>query len=200
VRTLGLQVTLHSQAKHPTQARCLLDLADGSYAMFLHVTGALQWSRTLVEKRSQVMFRPTDCAFYMLSHTYSLLEAAAIPWGVVTNKPAWLTLPLLAALGLAEDPCCVVSGDTLAQRKPHPAPLLHACRVSAVAPTRAVYVGDAERDIVAGRAAGLRTLVATYGYLGPNDRWQDWQADGAIDHPCELLGHLPAELIDRVLP
>ena len=81
------------------------------------------------------------------------LERRGVPWGVVTNKPAWLTDPLMAALGLDRRAGCVVSGDTVAERKPHPLPLLHAAGLVGVAPERCVYVGDAERDIQAGRAA-----------------------------------------------
>jgi phosphoglycolate phosphatase len=118
------------------------------------------------------------------------LEADALPWGVVTNKPGWLTDPLLERLGLTSRACCVVSGDTLAERKPHPLPLLHAAQLTGVRPERCVYVGDAERDIVAGRAAGMQTVIAAYGYLGPDDRPADWNAHGRVDHPGELLDWL----------
>ena len=119
------------------------------------------------------------------------LEGRSIPWGVVTNKPAWLTDPLLAALGLDRRAACAVSGDTASNSKPHPEPLLYACRAARVPPTRCVYVGDAERDVEAGRAAGLRTLVALFGYLGPEDRPEGWGADGLLEHPSDLLEWLP---------
>jgi phosphoglycolate phosphatase len=115
------------------------------------------------------------------------LEAAHKPWGVVTNKPGWLTEPLLAALGLAPRAGCVVSGDTMPERKPHPLPLLHAARLIGREPGRCLYVGDAERDVLAARAAGMRMLIARYGYLGPADRPEEWQADGIIDRPEEIL-------------
>lgn len=118
------------------------------------------------------------------------LEANAIPWGVVTNKPAWLTEPLLRALRLWEWAACVVSGDTLAQRKPDPAPLLYASRQVGVAPECCIYVGDAERDVQAGKSAGMKTLVACFGYLGEADRPEIWQADGLIDKPEELFAWL----------
>jgi 2-phosphoglycolate phosphatase len=120
------------------------------------------------------------------------LDARGVPWGVVTNKPAFLTDPLLAALGLAARAGAVVSGDTLPQRKPHPAPLLHAARTIGREPSEFVYVGDAERDIAAARAAGMCSLVARFGYLGPDDTPERWQADGFIDSPDELLGWLAA--------
>jgi phosphoglycolate phosphatase len=111
-------------------------------------------------------------------------------WGVVTNKPGWLTEPLLRLLGLEARAAVIVSGDTLAQRKPDPAPLLHACALAGFAPAEAVYVGDAERDVAAGVAAGMDTFVALYGYLGPDDRPADWGATALIEHPDDLWPHL----------
>jgi phosphoglycolate phosphatase len=118
------------------------------------------------------------------------LESVGIPWGVVTNKPGWLTEPLLKALALWSRAACVVSGDTLAQRKPDPEPLWHACERVGIAPARALYVGDAERDVRAGNRAGLLTLVACFGYLGAEDRPEDWGADGLLQQPADLLGWL----------
>jgi N-acetyl-D-muramate 6-phosphate phosphatase len=118
------------------------------------------------------------------------LERRGLPWGVVTNKPGWLTDPLMTRLGLFERAGCVVSGDTVAERKPHPLPLLHAAGLIRVAPEHCVYVGDAERDIQAGRAAGMRTVVAAYGYIGTDDVPENWNASGIIDHPGQLLAWL----------
>jgi N-acetyl-D-muramate 6-phosphate phosphatase len=115
------------------------------------------------------------------------LERRSVPWGVVTNKPGWLTDPLLDQLRLSARAGCVVSGDTVAERKPHPLPLLHAAGLIRVAPAACVYVGDAERDIQAGRAAGMRTVVAAYGYLGDDDSPASWNATGIVDHPQQLL-------------
>jgi len=115
------------------------------------------------------------------------LERRAVPWGVVTNKPGWLTDPLLSELGLAHRAGCVVSGDTVAERKPHPLPLLHAARLIGVAPQECLYVGDAERDIQAGRAAGMTTLVAMYGYIGADEDPASWRAHGMIEQPAQLL-------------
>jgi phosphoglycolate phosphatase len=115
------------------------------------------------------------------------LERLGLPWGVVTNKPGWLTDPLLAALGLDHRASCVVSGDTVAERKPHPLPLLHAAGLVGVAPAHCVYVGDAERDIQAGRAAGMTTVVAAYGYISAEDDPAGWHPTGIIAEPGELL-------------
>jgi len=108
-------------------------------------------------------------------------------WGIVTNKPGWLTMPLLASLKLPVPPCSVVSGDTLPQRKPDPEPLLHASTECQCDPGQCLYVGDAERDIVAGKRAGMPTMAALYGYIRNNDEPAQWQADSYIDHPDAIL-------------
>ncbi|MGO9514165.1 MAG: phosphoglycolate phosphatase [Steroidobacteraceae bacterium] len=110
--------------------------------------------------------------------------------GIVTNKPAWLTEPLLGQLGLRERFACVVSGDTLSERKPHPLPMLHAAKLAGVAAAACMYVGDAERDIQAAHAAGMQALVATYGYLQAGENWQAWGGDGFVEQPADLLGWL----------
>jgi phosphoglycolate phosphatase len=117
------------------------------------------------------------------------LEARSIPWGIVTNKPEWLTHPLLEQLGLASRTGVVIGGDTLEQRKPHPLPLQVAAERLGVSCNNCIYVGDDERDIVAGKAAEMKTLVAAYGYIEDASSIEAWQADGVIDHPRELLGH-----------
>jgi phosphoglycolate phosphatase len=129
----------------------------------------------------------------MLAH----FESDGLPWGVVTNKPAWLTDPLLERLKLFSRAACVVSGDTVAERKPHPLPLLHAAALARVDPARCVYVGDAERDVIAGRAAGMRTVVAAYGYLGPDDDPLTWHPDGVVERPEQILDwiDLPAQAL-----
>jgi phosphoglycolate phosphatase len=115
------------------------------------------------------------------------IEARGLNWGVVTNKPAWLTDPLMAELGLARRAVTVISGDTLPEHKPHPAPMLLACREAGSAAAQCLYLGDAERDIAAGRNAGMHTLVALYGYIGGEDAPQSWGADGMIETPLDLL-------------
>ena len=105
-----------------------------------------------------------------MAEVLDYLEAGSIRWGVVTNKPGWLTEPLLKALDLWPRMACVVSGDTLSARKPDPEPLLYACARIGALPGRSLYVGDAERDILAGKQAGMTALVAGFGYLGAEDR------------------------------
>jgi phosphoglycolate phosphatase len=106
---------------------------------------------------------------------------------VVTNKPHYLTVPLMRALGLVEQASSIVSGDTLSVAKPHPEPLLLAAQQCGVNPSACLYIGDAQRDIIAGQRAGMRTVVAQYGYLSAADLVEDWQADFRIQTPLELL-------------
>ncbi len=120
------------------------------------------------------------------------LAARDMTWGIVTNKPGFLTTPLLATLGLDRVAGSVVSGDTLPQRKPHPAPLLLAAAQLSLPPEQCLYVGDAERDVQASRAAGMPVLVARYGYLGPDDDPEGWQPDGHIDSPLGIIDWLDA--------
>lgn len=115
------------------------------------------------------------------------LADAGIRWGIVTNKPAFLTEPLAAALGLTETAACIISGDTTAHSKPHPDPLLKACELMALTPADCIYVGDAERDVQASHATNMRCVVAKYGYLGEDDQPQNWHADCLINHPHEIL-------------
>jgi N-acetyl-D-muramate 6-phosphate phosphatase len=115
------------------------------------------------------------------------LEACALPWGVVTNKAAWLTEPLLEALDLRRRAGCVLSGDTLPERKPHPRPLLVAAGQLGVAAADCVYVGDALRDVQAANGAGMCALGAQFGYLNPLDEPQHWPVAGWLATPADLL-------------
>lgn len=118
------------------------------------------------------------------------LERRGLAWGIVTNKPGWLTDPLLVEVNLHTRARAVVSGDTLAHRKPHPAPLLHAAEKMGIPPAECVYVGDAERDMQAAQAAGMYALVARFGYLGAEDRADTWFSHGSLDTPLELIDWL----------
>ena len=115
------------------------------------------------------------------------LERRALRWGIVTNKPGALTEPLLKAFDLHQRAACVVSGDTTPRRKPHPDQLLHACVLTACNPADSIYVGDAQRDVEAAHAAGMRALVALYGYIDNSEQPIDWQADGLLEKPTDLL-------------
>lgn len=114
------------------------------------------------------------------------LDAGSRPWGVVTNKPARLTGPILEQLRLADRSACTISGDTLATRKPDPAQLLHACELLDLRTEHCIYVGDASRDIEAGRRAGMATIAAGYGYFVEDDDPRSWGADAYADKPRDL--------------
>lgn len=118
------------------------------------------------------------------------LLARGLAWGVVTNKSSRFTGPLTAALPLFASAGAIISGDTMAHPKPHPAPLLEAARRMAVLPECCIYVGDDERDIQAGRAAAMGTVAALYGYLGNGTGAAHWGADAHIDSPLQLLALL----------
>jgi phosphoglycolate phosphatase len=120
------------------------------------------------------------------------LARRGIRTGIVTNKAGWLTEPLLEQLALRERFGCVVSGDTVAQRKPHPLPLLHAADLIGAAPGECIYVGDAERDVTAAHAAGMTALVALYGYFGAQENPRLWGGDGHLEAPEDLLPWLLA--------
>jgi phosphoglycolate phosphatase len=117
------------------------------------------------------------------------IDAAGIRWGVVTNKPGFLTDALLPEAVPHWRPAAVVSGDTLAVKKPGPAPVLHACAVAGCDPARSIFVGDDRRDILAGAAAGSYTVAVRWGYLDGGDP-DSWGADLVIDHPDELAALL----------
>jgi N-acetyl-D-muramate 6-phosphate phosphatase len=115
------------------------------------------------------------------------LDQRGIRWGIVTNKEAIQTEPLLKKLELSHRAACIVSGDTTPYTKPHPEPLLHACRTIGVSPQDCLYIGDHERDIIAGKAAGMRTIGALFGYIEDIESAKNWGADHYIYHPEEIL-------------
>jgi phosphoglycolate phosphatase len=119
------------------------------------------------------------------------IERRGLAWGVVTNKASRFTLPLLEQLALASRANVIVCGDTTAQPKPHPAPLLHAITRLGLDAARCVYVGDAERDVAAARAAGMASLVASYGYIAADAAPESWGTDGFIDSLPAVLEWLP---------
>ncbi len=139
----------------------------------------LQHYRAIVADQSRL--------FDSFEKILEVFNARQIKWGIVTNKPEWLTQPLLPLLDIR---CpVVICGDTLEHRKPHPLPLQVAAERLQVACQNCIYVGDDERDIIAGRAAEMKTLIAAWGYIGPDENLQDWQADDIIHQPLDLLTH-----------
>lgn len=120
------------------------------------------------------------------------LESAGIVWGVISNKSERYVRPILAGLGLLERSVCAIGGDTTPFAKPHPEPLLAGARLASVDPRRCVYIGDDRRDIEAGRAAGMITVAASYGYCGDGEPPSRWGADHLIDRPGAFI-----DLLDK---
>ncbi len=161
----------------------------------------LGFGSTLMEERSEQL-RKELISFYQnnlcnkttlfdgMNVLLDTLKQREIDWGIVTNKPSYLTDPLVAKLGLNEQTDCIISGDTTPHSKPHPEPILHACKLLNFTPNECIYIGDAQRDIEAGSRAGMRTIVAKYGYIADFDAIENWGADGSIDHPESLLNWL----------
>lgn len=119
------------------------------------------------------------------------ITARGLQWGIITNKPARYTDPLIALLPFPVPPGVVVSGDTVGVAKPDTKPMFFATQQLGVDPLHCIYVGDAERDIQAGNNAGMRTILADYGYISQTDKPHEWGADHRIAHPLDILAHLP---------
>jgi len=130
------------------------------------------------------------CLFPGVAELLEQLDARRLPWGIVTNKPARFTIPLMLELGLSNRAACIVSGGDTAHSKPHPAPLLAASGAMSIAPGDCIYLGDDIRDVQASLAAGMEPVVARYGYLGSVSPPESWGARYLIDQPQELLGYL----------
>lgn len=126
-------------------------------------------------------------AFDGIEAMLAALEADGVRWGIVTNKPERLAQALVPMLGWDARSAILVGGDTLAERKPHPLPLLHAAKTLGFAPADCVYVGDDERDILAARAAGMRSVAALWGYRLQHDDPLTWEADAMVEAPADLL-------------
>jgi 2-phosphoglycolate phosphatase len=135
-------------------------------------------------------FANETCLFDDINAMISALHQRGLIWGIITNKPMRFTDRLVPALPFALPPAVVVSGDTVGIAKPDPKPMLYAASQINIAPEHCLYVGDAERDIQAGRAVGMKTVLVNWGYIAEYDRPHEWGADIRIDHPLELLAHL----------
>lgn len=118
------------------------------------------------------------------------LEQRQLPWGIVTNKPHRYTLPLMQALGYVDRAACLISGDTCAHAKPHPAPMLKACETIGIAASEGIYLGDDKRDMQAANAVNMRGIIAQYGYVSEDVSVAYWQAYASINAPAELLNYL----------
>jgi phosphoglycolate phosphatase len=149
-----------------------------------------------LQQRYLEIYRANLCSgtrlFTGMERVFIRLAERGIRIGIVTNKAAWLTEPLLEQMALRDRFACVVSGDTVAERKPHPLPILHAAALVGLPPAECIYVGDAERDVQAAHAAGMQALVALYGYFGADENPRAWGGEGHLAEPADLLGWIDA--------
>jgi N-acetyl-D-muramate 6-phosphate phosphatase len=129
----------------------------------------------------------TTTLFPQMDHVLDILDQKHIPWGIVTNKPAQFTIPLLNSLGLSKRSQCIVCGDTLARNKPHPEPILYACHLLNIDPIKTAYIGDTAIDVIASKAANCKSLVALYGYIAEHEDPLSWQADLYIENVIDIL-------------
>ncbi len=125
-------------------------------------------------------------AFNGVSELLAAIKVKGLPWGIVTNKSKRFTNPLVAQMPLLHGAVAVISGDTTPHTKPHPEPVLAAARIAGIDPKQCWYVGDDKRDIESGRAAGMITIAANWGYLGEH-AVHSWGADAVVDQPSQLL-------------
>lgn len=167
-------------------------VSHGSAALVEYAFGTTQDAAAFEERKQRFLsyYEHRLCVdtslFPGMAEVLQTIERQGLCWGVVTNKPGWLTDPLMQQAGLMSRAACVISGDSTVERKPHPLPMLTAAMLANSDPGNCLYVGDAERDIVAGNAAKMTTIIANYGYIDAAQKPRGWGADGEIDHPLEL--------------
>ena len=171
-------------------------VSNGSIALIRLAFGDVEDQQRLdyLKQRYLDIYQKNICidstTFEGIDRVLEHLEHNGLNWGVVTNKPGWLTLPLMDRLRLVQRAATIVSGDTTNNSKPHPDPMHHACGEADSESDECLYVGDARRDIEAGKNAGMKTLVANYGYIDAEEDVNTWGADAIIEKPEEILLHL----------
>lgn len=148
-----------------------------------------QLIKQLVDSYAQNIAKYTQC-FAGIEPLLISLDHKKIKWGIMTNKPGFLTEPLVAAIPALKNAAVVISGDTLEEAKPSPLPLLHCAKLMDVIPSRCLYIGDAERDIQAGKAAGMPTATALWGYIPSDAEALTWKADFNWRSPIDAFNHI----------
>ena len=189
----ALNRVLTDEQREPLPAAQLRNqVSHGSAALVEFVFGKDQSPKDFEDRKQRFLsyYQNRLCVdtvlFPGMAKLLDNIQAQGLSWGVVTNKPGWLTDPLMEQAGLMSSAVCVISGDSTAERKPHPLPMLVAAKLANADPANCLYVGDAERDIAAGNAANMTTVIANYGYIDAEQRREEWGADGNIDHALEL--------------
>ena len=148
-----------------------------------------QLIKQLVDSYAQNIAKYTQC-FAGIEPLLISLDHKKIKWGIMTNTPGFLTEPLVAAIPALKNAAVVISGDTLEEAKPSPLPLLHCAKLMDVIPARCLYIGDAERDIQAGKAAGMPTATALWGYIPSDAEALTWKADFNWRSPIDAFNHI----------
>ena len=190
----ALNHVLESEGRAPMPMSAVRDyVSHGSNYLLRLAFGENQDEADFARRRKLFLDRYRDniCEYTRLfpgaSAVLAEIEKSGGCWGVVTNKPSFLTDPLIYELELEERAACVISGDTTDETKPHPLPMLTAAERAGVPPEACIYVGDAERDIAAGNAAGMTTLIADWGYIDAGQSPESWGADGRVANMHEIL-------------
>ncbi|BCX88385.1 N-acetyl-D-muramate 6-phosphate phosphatase [Methylomarinovum tepidoasis] len=190
---LAVNTVLAEEGRQPlAEAVIRMAVSDGAPGMVRLAFGEDQdkedFARRMARLREVYLDHLTDRTrlFPGMETVLEDIEGRGLKWGIVTNKRRYMTIPLLRELGLLARTDAVVCGDDTPLGKPNPQPLWLACREAGVEATRCVYVGDAARDIEAGRRAGMITVAVGYGYLAPEDKPERWGADHLIEHPGEI--------------
>ena len=198
IACLNSALEQHGFAKVPySQVRPFISF--GAEAMIKHSSAAAAQNHhaqildTMLTIYENNIVRHGDFFAGMLQ-TLQQIEARGLKWGIVTNKRERFTQPLTRTLNLTERAACIISGDTTAHSKPHPEPMLEACRRAGVNPTNCVYIGDAPHDIAAGKNANMKTLAAVYGYLTDDDKPQEWGADALVESPAQISAWIESVL------
>lgn len=167
-------------------SRSMLKLAFNVDENHPRYTGLVERLLNLYQTRLSHETKP----FSGMLDVLAKLEDEKIIWGIVTNKPSRFTYDILKAMKLEHRAAVIICGDSLSRRKPNPDQILHACEKLKQNTEKCVYVGDTSIDVVAGKAAGTKTLVAMYGYIAPDEHPLDWQADGYLEKPLDIIDWL----------
>ena len=171
-------------------------VSNGSAALVKLAFGELEDQKRLMHLKQRYLeiYEENICIdsalFKGIETVLQHIENHGLNWGVVTNKPGWLTLPLMNSLCLTQRAATIVSGDTTPNSKPHPDPMHYACDEAESESRECIYIGDARRDIEAGRNAGMKTLVAKYGYIETGEDVTTWGADAIVNAPEDILLYL----------
>ncbi|WP_338363174.1 HAD-IA family hydrolase [uncultured Pseudoalteromonas sp.] len=193
----ALNAVLISEGMTPVAPEAYRKVASDGAGALLELGFKSHWAtqpkteriKQLIEYYSQNIATHTRC-FKGIESLLIALDNQGIKWGIMTNKPGFLTDPLVAALPALKNAQVVVSGDTLSEAKPSPLPLLHCATQMGIDPTRCLYIGDAHRDIQAGKAAGMQTATALWGYIPSIDEAKSWEANFNWASPIDAFNHI----------